>query len=81
LLPPKPTSLLKTSFLSSSSQTLLDTNLPVEIGLKELKIMQLKKKKVRVSASTDLPHHHAGENTGESGSAVFKSSIATKANE
>jgi hypothetical protein len=50
---------------SVSSQNLLDAKLPGEIGLKELKIMQLKKKRVRVSASTDLPHHHT-ENTGES---------------
>jgi hypothetical protein len=41
--------------MSSSTQNLLDAKLPEEIGLKELKIMQLKKKKVRVSASTDLP--------------------------
>ena len=40
--------------MSVSSQNLLDTKLPEEIGLKELKIMQLKKKKVRVSTSTDV---------------------------
>lgn len=38
--------------MSASSQNLLEAKLPEEIGLKELKIMQLKKKKVRVSAAS-----------------------------
>ena len=42
--------------MSASSQNLLDAKLPEEIGLKELKIMQLKKKKGRVSGSTDVLH-------------------------
>ncbi len=40
--------------MSVSSKKILDANLVEDIGLKELKIMQLKKKKVRVSSSTDI---------------------------
>ncbi len=40
--------------MSVSSNKILDANLVEDIGLKELKIMQLKKKKVRVSSSTDI---------------------------
>jgi hypothetical protein len=58
--------------MSSSSQNLLDTKLSDDIGLKELKIMQLKKKKVRVSASTDFPHHrhNDSESAALSGSVI-----------
>jgi hypothetical protein len=68
--------------MSSSTQNLLDAKLPDEIGLKELKIMQLKKKKVRVSASIDMMPHPVvtkSENPiNQLLGSVFKKSLSPK---